>query len=100
MQIDLATQLPCSLTEVIAQVRTPRLLRQVASPLLSFSPLTPTEFPSTWSEGTYWVRLKLFGVLPIGHQAIVISYPQGEIEHGAPGYAQRGALCRAACWAD
>lgn len=76
MQIDLSTQLPCSLAEVVAQVRTPRLLRQVASPLLSFSPLTPAEFPSTWSEGTYWVELKLLGLLPIGRQAIVISYPQ------------------------
>ena len=78
MQIDLATQLPCSLAEVIAEVRTPRLLRQVASPLLSFSPLAPTEFPTTWGEGTYWVKLKLFGVLPIGRQAIVITYPQAE----------------------
>jgi hypothetical protein len=59
MQIDLSTQLPCSLAEVVAQVRTPHLLRQVASPL-------------------HWVRLKLFGVLPIGRQAIVISYPQTE----------------------
>ncbi len=75
MQIDLSSQLPCSLAEVIAQVRTPRLLRQVASPLLSFSPLTPAVFPSTWREGTYWGRLKLFGVLPVGRQAIVISYP-------------------------
>jgi hypothetical protein len=78
MQINLSTQLQCSLAEVVAQVRTPRLLRQVASPLLSFSPLTPAEFPSTWSEGSYWVRLKLFGVLPLGRQAIVISYPQAE----------------------
>ncbi len=78
MQVDLATQLPCTLAEVIAQVRTPRLLRQVASPLLSFSPLAPAEFPDTWSEGTYWVKLKLFGVLPIGRQAIVITYPQTE----------------------
>ena len=78
MQVDLATQLPCPLAEVIAQVRTPRLLRQVASPLLSFSPLAPAEFPDTWSEGTYWVKLKLFGVLPIGRQAIVITYPQME----------------------
>ena len=78
MQVDLATQLPCTLAEVIAQVRTPRLLRQVASPLLSFSPLDPAEFPDTWSEGTYWVKLKLFGVLPIGRQAIVTTYPQTE----------------------
>lgn len=78
MQIDLATLLPCSLEEVVAQVRTPRLLRHVASPLLSFSPLAPAEFPDIWSEGTYWVTLKLFGVLPIGRQAIVISYPQAE----------------------
>ncbi len=78
MQVDLATQLPCPLAKVIAQVRKPRLLRQVASPLLSFSPLDPAEFPDTWSEGTYWVKLKLFGVLPIGRQAIVTTYPQTE----------------------
>ena len=47
MQVDLATQLPCPLAKVIAQVRKPRLLRQVASPLLSFSPLDPAEFPDT-----------------------------------------------------
>ncbi|MGA4480985.1 hypothetical protein ACPA2N_22775 [Ectopseudomonas hydrolytica] len=50
MQIDLATQLPCPLSEVIAQVRTTRLLHQVASPLLSLSPLAPAEFPDIWSE--------------------------------------------------
>jgi hypothetical protein len=78
IQIDLATRLPCSLAGVIAQIRTPSLLRQVASPLLSFSLLTPAEFPNIWSEGTYWDKLKLFGVPPIGSQAIVISYPQTE----------------------
>ncbi len=52
-----------------------RLLQYVAHPLVSFSPVNGTGFPVTWTEGTHWVRLKLFGFLPFGRQAIVISKP-------------------------
>lgn len=73
MKIDLATDLPCSLEDAVAHVMSTRLLKYVAYPLVSFSPVTGSSFPETWTEGTHWVRVKLFGFLPFGRQAIVIS---------------------------
>jgi len=75
MKVDLATVLPCKLEEAAAQVMSTRLLQYVAHPLVSFSAVTGTSFPETWTEGTHWVALKLFGFLPFGRQAIVISKP-------------------------
>lgn len=80
MHVNVATILPCSLEQAIAQVKTPRLLRHVAQPLITFTPLQPPVFPSVWEPGTYWVKLKLFGFLPFGKQAVVISYPP--VDHG------------------
>jgi hypothetical protein len=73
MKIDLTTVLPCCLDDAVAHVMSTRLLQYVAHPLVSFSPVTDTSFPETWTEGTHWVRLRLFGFLPVGRQAIVIS---------------------------
>jgi hypothetical protein len=42
--------------------------------------------PDSWSEGTYRVRLHLFGLVPFGEQAIVISIPPT-----ATGFALRDA---------
>jgi hypothetical protein len=75
MIVDVSTTLACSLDEAIAHVRTPRLLQFVASPLVRFVPVEPSEFPDVWGEGRYTVALRLFGVIPFGEQAIVISMP-------------------------
>jgi hypothetical protein len=75
MKIDLTTVLPCSVDDAAAHVVSTRLLQYVAHPLVAFSPVTGTRFPATWTEGTHWVRLTLFGFLPLGRQAIVISTP-------------------------
>jgi hypothetical protein len=75
MKVDLATVLPCTVEDAAAHVMSTRLLQYVAHPLVSFSPVTGANFPVAWTEGTHWVRLKLFGVLPFGRQAIVISKP-------------------------
>ena len=75
MKIDLATVLPCAPEEAAAHAMSTRLLQYVAHPLVSFSPLAGGSFPETWTVGTHWVRLRLFGVLPLGRQAIVISMP-------------------------
>ena len=76
MLVDTATFLPCSPQQAIERVKSPDLLCYVAAPLVTFTPVAPPEFPSTWEEGTYWVSLKLFGVLPLGRQAVVVSYPE------------------------
>jgi hypothetical protein len=75
MKVDLTTVLPCNVEDAAAHVMSTRLLQYVAHPLVSFSPVTGASFPETWTEGTHWVRLKLFGFLPFGRQAIVISKP-------------------------
>lgn len=75
MKVDLSSYIPCSYEEAVKQVKTPRLLQHVAFPLISFTPLTPENFPPVWAQGTYTVRLKLLCLLPFGKQDIVISYP-------------------------
>lgn len=75
MKVDLATVLPCNVEDATAHIMSTRLLQYVAHPLVSFSPVTGTRFPATWTEGTHWVRVKLLGFLPLGRQAIVISTP-------------------------
>lgn len=75
MRVSISTVLACDFERAVAEVKTPRLLRFVAAPLVRFTPVTPERYPEIWSEGTYWVRLHLFGVVPFGQQAIVISMP-------------------------
>lgn len=76
MLIDVSTYLPCKPEQAIRHARTSRLLRYVAEPLVKLVPRQPSRLPETWSEGTYWVSLYLFGFIPLGRQAVVISFPE------------------------
>jgi hypothetical protein len=61
------------------EARRPRLLTYVAAPMQVFEPLVPATLPELWAEGRYLVRLWLLGVLPLGKQWIVVSYPDAEL---------------------
>ncbi|MCA0351804.1 MAG: hypothetical protein LCH85_07385 [Chloroflexi bacterium] len=76
MIVDLSTRLDCAASTAIEHVTTSRLLEYVAKPLVTFVPKQPNQLPDVWRDGTYWVELRLFGVIPVGKQAIVISHPQ------------------------
>lgn len=76
--VELVTHLSCSADEAWEQVLTPRLLHHIASPLLRFLPHKETPFPVHWEEGEYRAWMLLFGFVPIGWQAIVISLPEAE----------------------
>jgi hypothetical protein len=76
MNFKLSTLLPCALVDAVHYVKQPRLLTYVAWPLVRFVPENRGLFERPWEAGTHWVRLYLFGVLPFGRQAIVISYPE------------------------
>ena len=78
MIVDISTILECSIDEAVAHVKTPRLLEFVAAPVVRFDPVSPPVFPEVWSAGEYSVALRLFGVVPFGKQAIVISVPPTE----------------------
>jgi hypothetical protein len=82
MYLDLSTYLPCKPEQVISHAATTRLFQYVAAPLIKMRPTDPKELPEVWSEGTYWVSMYLFGFIPFGKQAMVVSFPE-----------QNGAFC-------
>ncbi len=62
--------------QVWAAVRRPALFLHVAAPLVHFKPIGIDRFPETWEEREYRGSMRAFGLLPLGWQAIVISFPQ------------------------
>lgn len=75
MIVQLETTLPASPMECEAAVMTPALLCRVAAPLIRFEPVAPGGWPQRWVPGPFKVRMKLFGLLPLGEQTIDISLP-------------------------
>jgi hypothetical protein len=79
MLIDISTNLPCELSVAIDHVNSPGLLLHIAKPLVKFLAIEPPQFPDKWADGTYWVSMHLFGIIPLGRQAVVISHPPSEV---------------------
>ena len=67
------TLLPCPPERVWQEVQTSQLLSYVTAPLVTFQPISPPLLPDVWGKGRYLVQMKLFGVLSLGRQWIVIS---------------------------
>lgn len=73
--VELSTTLACTPGEAWERVRTSALLLHVAAPLIRFTPKGGTPFPAIWQPGEYRAWMWLFGLVPIGWQAVVISEP-------------------------
>ena len=56
----------------------PALFFQVAAPLISARDVGDRPIGDRWSEGEYRIAMKLFGLVPIGWQAIIIEFPQSD----------------------
>ena len=67
-----STDLDCPPAEAIQHVRTPRLFEYVAAPWIRIEPVDPPQLPDEWEPGRYLVRMRLFGLLPLGTQWIGI----------------------------
>ena len=78
--VTLTTTLACAPGEAWTKVRTSALLLHVAAPLIRFTPKGGKAFPALWEPGEYRAWMWLFGFMPVGWQAVVISEPapQGE----------------------
>ncbi|WP_416190605.1 hypothetical protein [Neisseria sp. CCUG12390] len=76
MRICLETRLPCAAEAAIAHLKTPKLLFYVAAPLIAFAPHRPAVLPEQWRPDSYLLKMKLFGIIPLGSQTVAISYPQ------------------------
>lgn len=77
MLIRRSTILDVSAERAWAALRRPELLAYVARPIQAFHPVDPPLWPVTWADGRYQVKLRLFGLLPMGEQWIVIETPAG-----------------------
>ena len=75
MNIDASSHYQCTAEELFHNVRKTKTLNYVSYPLLRFKAKEPDSLPDIWEEKTYWVSMYLFGFIPIGKQAIVITYP-------------------------
>ena len=73
MKVSLTTHLSAPPERVWEEVLTSRLLEHVAALLVCFRATRPSELPAVWADGTYEVRVLLFGRLPAGKQLIRIS---------------------------
>ncbi|MEM1132433.1 MAG: hypothetical protein AAGH53_05820 [Pseudomonadota bacterium] len=74
--LTLSIHLAASLETVKEHVRTSQLLDYIAHPLIRFTPKSGKPFPESWGEGEYRAWMWLFGLLPVGWQAIHISFPK------------------------
>lgn len=72
MTIERSIVLDAPPERVWAEVQRPALLAHVARPLVAFEPVDPPAFPARWAERDYRVRVRLFGVVPLGEQVIGI----------------------------
>jgi len=96
VRVERSIRLPASPERVWREVQRSDLLMYVAAPLIRFQPIDPPSLPEIWSEGRYQVEMRLFGLLPLGRQWIVISHPEAAEagvfhirDNGAGGLAKR-----------
>ena len=71
MKFSRQQRLECRFRAAVDAVRRPALFVHVAYPVLSVEAVD--SMPERWAEDTYRVSLKLFGVLPMGQQAICVT---------------------------
>lgn len=71
-RIELETTLPCSVGAAWAAVQRWTLLEYVTHPLLKIMPLTLEALPNRFCEGTFHLRLYLFGFLPLGRHTVKV----------------------------
>lgn len=71
----MTTYFDAPLDKVSELVKNVDTLYFIARPLLIFRSVKGQELSHQWTNGTYWFHLYLFRVIPLGKQAIVVSFP-------------------------
>jgi hypothetical protein len=72
MRFVLRTELDCPPRDAILNARRTRLFEYVCAPWVRVEPLEPPALPDEWEAGRYRVRMRLFGLVPLGAQWIAI----------------------------
>jgi len=96
--VSVSCRLDCTIEQARAILMDPATLQHVATPILRFRPIDPPHWPAPWQEGEYLALVRLFGMLPLGHQWIRTSFPPLPDDDGTGGFAVRdngsGSLAR------
>lgn len=73
MRVTLRLELDAYPETVWAMLHDPAALAAVVDPLFELEPVGHRRFPPTWTPGDHLVRLRLFGLIPLGDQRIRLS---------------------------
>ena len=92
----LRTHLAAPADKVWAAVQTPALLEHVAAPVLRFDPVSGAT-PAVW-DGAHEVRLRLFGLIPLGPQVIDVSRDVSRAREGVRRIRDNGRGRLARVW--
>lgn len=76
MRLAISTLLNTPAERAWTEVQSSRLLAYIAWPLLTFKPMLSNRFPMVWTDGTHPVRVRGFGVVPMGKQMIGTTRPK------------------------
>ena len=70
MRLRRSCLLPCSMDRLASELGRPALFHYLASPMLVFDAVEPTDAITRWSPGKYRFRLLLGRLLPIGEHVV------------------------------
>jgi hypothetical protein len=77
MRLRLTSLLPCTVDRLVAELARPEQLNRLDAPVLTFHPLDPPAWPSTWTTGDYRVSLRVGGRLGIGEHTLAVRQAVG-----------------------
>ena len=76
MRVLLKLRLHCDPDVAWRFIRSPAGLTSASRPFMAFESLEDDGYPEVWLAGEHPVAVKAFGIIPLGHQLIRISYPR------------------------
>lgn len=72
MIINVETYLRSNYEMVTKYVKLSKTLDYISKPLVVFEPVDQKKFPEIWENGEYLTKMKLFGIITLGNQSVVI----------------------------
>ncbi|MDM4761563.1 hypothetical protein QT381_00885 [Galbitalea sp. SE-J8] len=100
MRVLLRFELDCEPDAAWRAIRSPAVMRRVASPFLAFASLEENGFPDLWGEGPHVMAVRALGLVDLGEQVIDLRHRErrgARIQHDS-GLGLTGALTVVTRW--
>lgn len=107
MRVLLKLILDCDPDAAWRAIRSPAVLREVSSPVVTLRSLEPDGFPLVWEPGSHPVAIRGAGLIPLGQQTITLTFDDSradgvrimrDVGGQATGGQAMGVLAGAASW--